>query len=333
MSSVSFAPARADIVSALGGHRVVVLGDLMLDRYLWGKAERISPEAPVPVVKVQREELKLGGAANVALNLAALGDTPVLVGLIGEDSQAHQLRQELAVRNFDDSGLVATAERPTSQKTRVIAGSQQVVRVDREDDAETDGELARAILQRFEAQLPNADAVLISDYGKGTLSAEVVDRAVQVARARGLFVAVDPKETHFHRYRDVSILTPNHHEACFAAGRKVKDDAGIREIGEQLRGQLNAEYLLITRGEAGMTLFARDAAPVHIPTVAQHVYDVTGAGDTVIATLTAAVAGGIDTPDACRLANVAARRAVAEVGSYAVTRDELKRELVALGAT
>jgi D-beta-D-heptose 7-phosphate kinase/D-beta-D-heptose 1-phosphate adenosyltransferase len=331
MSSATSALAGRDVVSQLGGHRVLVLGDLMLDRYMWGKAERISPEAPVPVVKVEREEIKLGGAANVALNLAALGDAPVLVGMVGDDSNAGLLRAELARLNFDDDGLVTVQERPTTVKTRVVAGSQQVVRIDREDDAETDGPVAHRLFERFEALVSRADAIVISDYGKGTLSAQLVDRAVHVARTRGLFVAVDPKETHFHRYRDVSILTPNHHEACFAAGRKVKDDGGIRDIGEQLRERLNAEHLLITRGEHGMTLFSRDRQPLHIPTVAQHVFDVTGAGDTVIATLTAAVAGGIEVPDACRLANVAARRAIAEVGAYAVTCDDLRHELRVLG--
>jgi D-beta-D-heptose 7-phosphate kinase/D-beta-D-heptose 1-phosphate adenosyltransferase len=333
MPHATVALSVPDAVSRFGGHRVLVLGDLMLDRYLRGKAERISPEAPVPVVKVETEELKLGGAANVATNLAALGDLPLLVGLIGVDANAALLRSELARSNFDDSGLVETDDRPTSIKTRVIAGTQQVVRVDREDDTEATGALARRILESFEARIDGAEAVVISDYGKGTLSAPVVDRAVHLARARGLFVAVDPKETHFHRYRDVSILTPNHHEACFAAGRKVKDDAGLYEIGRQLREGLSAEYLLITRGEQGMTLFSQSGEPLHIPTVAQHVYDVTGAGDTVIATLTAAVAGGIDVPDACRLANVAARRAIAEVGTYAVTRDDLVSELAALAVT
>jgi len=331
MSSVSSLRARADWVSALGGHRIVVLGDVMLDRYLWGRAERISPEAPVPVVKVDREETKLGGAANVALNLKALGDHPYLVGLSGDDAQARVLHERLTHYGFDTSGLVAVAGRPTIQKTRVLAGTQQVVRVDREDDSEVEGADADRILACFEAALPSADAVLISDYGKGTLSAGVVDAAVHAARARGLFVAVDPKQTHFHRYRDVSILTPNHHEACFAAGRKVKDQEGLEAIGRMLREQLAAEYLLITRGEQGMSLFSANAKPDHIPTVAQHVFDVTGAGDTVIATLTAAVAGGLEVPDACRLANVAARRAVAEVGSYAVTRQELVDELAVLG--
>jgi len=322
-----------DFVSQIGGHRVLVLGDLMLDRYVWGKAERISPEAPVPVVRIDREGIKLGGAANVALNLSALGDTPILVGMVGDDTNATLLRAELARLQFSDDGLVTIPGRPTTVKTRVIAGTQQIVRVDREDDTETDGPLAHRIIERFEALLPQADAMVISDYGKGTLSAQLVDRAVHAARARDIFVAVDPKETHFHRYRDVSILTPNHHEACFAAGRKVKDDEGIRSIGEQLREGLNADNLLITRGEHGMTLFARGQEPLHIPTVAQHVFDVTGAGDTVIATLTAAVAGGVDVPDACRLANVAARRAIAEVGTYAVTREDLRHELAALGVT
>jgi len=332
MSSVSSLRARADWMAALGGHRIVVLGDLMLDRYLWGQAERISPEAPVPVVRVQREEVKLGGAANVALNLKALGDHPILVGLAGDDAPARVLEELLLHFGFDTAGLVTVPGRPTSQKTRVVAGTQQVVRVDREDDSEVQGDLADQVIARFEAALPSADAVLISDYGKGTLSAEVVDAAVHKARARGVFVAVDPKETHFHRYRDVSILTPNHHEACFAAGRKVKDTQGLEVIGAMLREQLSAEYLLITRGEAGMSLFSAHAPPDHIPTVAQHVFDVTGAGDTVIATLTAAVAGGLEVPAACRLANVAARRTVAEVGSYAVTKSDLAAELALLEA-
>jgi D-beta-D-heptose 7-phosphate kinase/D-beta-D-heptose 1-phosphate adenosyltransferase len=319
------------VIAALGGHHVVVLGDLMLDRYLWGQAERISPEAPVPVVRVQREEIKLGGAANVALNLATLGDTPVLVGLVGDDGPSDLLRRELESRRFDDRGLIVVPNRPTCIKTRVIAGTQQVVRVDREDDTEVDGPVARQILERFEAALAGADAVLISDYGKGTLSAPVVDRAVHAARSHGLFVAVDPKETHFHRYRDVSILTPNQYEACFAAGRKAKDEDGMREIGRHLQASLNADHVLITRGEQGMTLFSRGREPVHIPAVAQHVFDVTGAGDTVIATVTAAAAAGIDIPDACRLANIAARRAIAEVGSYAVSRQDLADELLLIG--
>lgn len=252
------------------------------------------------------------------------------MGLTGDDAQAQVLNERLARQGFDTSGLVVIQGRPTTQKTRVVAGTQQVVRVDREDDREVEGNDAQRVLASFEAALPSADAVLISDYGKGTLSATVVDAAVHMARARGLFVAVDPKETHFHRYRDVSILTPNHHEACFAAGRKVKDQEGLEEIGRTLREQLSAQYLLITRGEHGMSLFSANAKPDHIPTVAQHVFDVTGAGDTVIATLTAAVAGGLEVPDACRLANVAARRAVAEVGSYAVTRQELAHELAVL---
>lgn len=332
MSSVSSTRARADWVSALGGHRIVVLGDVMLDRYLWGQAERISPEAPVPVVRVHKEEIKLGGAANVALNLAALGDHPYLVGVTGDDAQAGVLEARLVHHGFDTAGLVNVAGRPTIQKTRVLAGNQQVVRVDREDDSEVSGADEEQLLSRLDAALPSADALLISDYGKGTISARVVDAAIHAALARGLFVAVDPKETHFHRYRDVSILTPNHHEACFAAGRKVKDTEGLEAIGSLLREQLGAEYLLITRGEHGMSLFSATAKPDHIPTVAQHVFDVTGAGDTVIATLTAAVAGGLDVPAACRLANVAARRAVAEVGSYAVTRAELASELALLGA-
>jgi D-beta-D-heptose 7-phosphate kinase/D-beta-D-heptose 1-phosphate adenosyltransferase len=301
----------------------------MLDRYLWGKAERISPEAPVPVVRVSKEESKLGGAANVALNLAALGDQPLLVGLLGEDAAAEQIREGFAKHGFDASGLVVANDRPTTQKIRVVAGNQQVVRVDREEDTEVGDELASQIIARFDHFLEQASAVVISDYGKGTLSADVVDKAIYLAKSRGLFVSVDPKETHFHRYRDVSILTPNFHEACFAAGRKVKDDKGLTEIGTELRGRLNAEHLLITRGERGMTLFS-PGFQEHIPTVAQHVFDVTGAGDTVIATLTAGVAAGLDVPSACRLANVAARRTVAEVGAYAVTRSDLATELASL---
>lgn len=333
MSSHSLVQQQTDIVSQLGGHRIIVLGDLMLDRYLWGTAERISPEAPVPVVKIDREETRLGGAANVALSLAALGDHPVLVGMVGDDASGAVLRTELNRLGFDDRGLVEVSGRPTSQKTRVVAGNQQVVRVDREVDTEVNGTVAQQIIEQFLRALDDgADAVLISDYGKGTLSEPVVDQAIKLSRARGLFIAVDPKETHFHRYEHVSILTPNHHEACFAAGRKVKDESGIDEIGKSLLKRLKSEYLLITRGEHGMALYSQQADPLHIPAVAQHVFDVTGAGDTVISTITSAVAAGAELPTACRLANVAARRTVAEVGAYAVTKSDLQSELDILGA-
>lgn len=332
MSSHSSVGPQTDIVSQMGGHRIIVLGDLMLDRYLWGTAERISPEAPVPVVKIEREETKLGGAANVALSLAALGDHPHLVGMVGDDAPGAALRSELKHLGFEDRGLVVVSDRPTCEKTRIVAGNQQVVRVDREVDTEVNGPVARLIIEQFQSALEEgADAVLISDYGKGTLSEPVVDQAIKLARAQGLFIAVDPKEAHFHRYRGVSILTPNHHEACFAAGRKVKDESGIDEIGHELLGRLGSEHLLITRGEQGMALYSQQAEPLHIPTVARHVFDVTGAGDTVISTITSSVAAGATVPLACRLANVAAGRTVAEVGAYAVTKSDLQAELETIG--
>ena len=303
--------------------RILVLGDIMLDRYVWGRVERISPEAPVPVVSVKEETVNPGGAANVAANVVALGAKTLLIGLVGEDRFSDQFRAVLNDNGLDDSGLVVDKKRPTTVKTRIVAGSQQVVRIDREITDEIDGELVGGILARVEKELENIDGIIISDYGKGVITLDLLSRLIPLARQAGKFVAVDPKEVHFKNYRDVSVITPNHHEAGFVSGRRITSDSILDQVGWQLLDELNLESLLITRGEKGMALFEKDRSRTDIAVEAKTVYDVTGAGDTVIASLTVAKTAGAAMKEAAFISNVAAGLAVARFGTARITRDEL----------
>lgn len=306
---------------------LLVLGDAMLDHYIWGETSRISPEAPVPVVKVIQESGRLGGAANVAHNVRTLGGRPLLVAVVGDDEGGRLLREKLAEHEIPAGYLVTDPDRPTIKKTRVIARSQQVVRIDREDPEELAGELAEACSAQIAAALPHAAGVLISDYGKGIISRSLLERWLPRFREAGLPICVDPKETHFHNYRGVTILTPNQKEASFAAGRPVRDAESLDAIGRQLFTSLEAENLLITRGEEGMSLYRREGDPLHIPAVGREVYDVTGAGDTVISTLALGLAAGLTVEDATRLANHAAGRVIRELGTAVVTRAEILKSL------
>ncbi len=314
-------------IERMAGRTVLVLGDAMLDHYIWGDALRISPEAPVPVVKVERESQRLGGAANVAHNIASLGSTPLLVAVTGTDQGAQLLRAALTRRKIDASHLVADPNRPTIRKTRIIARSQQVVRIDREEVAELDDVLFEQVAAAIEALLPRAEAVLISDYGKGMISQRLLALLLPRFRARRLPVCVDPKETHFHSYRQVTVLTPNMKEAAFAAGQPIRDGRSLEEVGRRLLAGLEAESLLITRGEDGMALFRPDQETLHIPSVGRDVYDVTGAGDTVVSTLAVGLAAGLPLPDATILANHAAGRVIRELGTATTTRAEIAESL------
>ena len=311
----------------LDGIRLLVIGDGMLDHYIWGETSRISPEAPVPVVKVKRESGRLGGAANVAYNVKTLGGTPLLVAVVGEDEGGRILRAKLAEHEISAEYLVTDPDRPTIKKTRVIARSQQVVRIDREQPHELDGALLDACSARIAAALPHVAGVLISDYGKGIISRGLLEHWLLRFREAQLPVCVDPKETHFHNYRGVTILTPNQKEASFAAGRPVRDAGTLDSIGRQLLASLEAENLLITRGEEGMSLYRAQGDPLHIPAVGREVYDVTGAGDTVISTLALGLAAGLAVEDATRLANHAAGRVIRELGTAAATRAEILQSL------
>ncbi|HOD66820.1 MAG TPA: D-glycero-beta-D-manno-heptose-7-phosphate kinase [candidate division Zixibacteria bacterium] len=318
----------AEVIARLGKARVLILGDIMLDEYLFGRVDRISPEAPVPVVEISHDKLLLGGAANVAANIRALGDEPLLVGVVGEDEAAVKLSQLLKQHGIGADYCVCDRSRQTTIKTRIMAHSQQVVRADRENRHELHPDVERMVLAKFTAAAESVNAVIISDYGKGVITLSLLNSVMEVCRKRGLFVAVDPKETHFHNYKRVSLITPNHHEAGFAAGRRIVSEADLIDVGNSLLRELEARSILITRGPDGMSLFEQDAEPTHIPTFARKVFDVTGAGDTVIAAFVAAVCAGATLVEAAIVANAGAGITVGEVGTATVSSAELYAELL-----
>jgi rfaE bifunctional protein kinase chain/domain len=330
-ASLDTAALRA-LVAGFPGRRVGVLGDLMLDRYLWGRVERISPEAPVPVVEIDRESASLGGAGNVAANLSSLGATPVLFGVVGDDAVGRELRESFAARGVSPAAVVTDLSRPSTVKTRLIAHSQQVVRFDRESRADLDGDALAALGAALDRELPSCDALVVSDYGKGVIHPRTLERALGLARRRQLPVCVDPKESHIDHYRGVSILTPNQHEAGWVQGRRVVDEASLLEVGWGLQKRLDAEAVLVTRGAQGMSLFERGGRLTHLPTVAREVYDVTGAGDTVVGVVALALAAGADYPSACLLSNHAAGIVIREVGTAACTPGQLLASLEGRGS-
>jgi rfaE bifunctional protein kinase chain/domain len=311
------------LTEAFDGKRIVVLGDIMLDEFIWGKVKRISPEAPVPVVEIERQTLALGGAGNVASNLVALGAKPVTLGVVGVDMNADRLRSAFESLGAPTGGLVTDPTRPTTLKTRIIAHNQQVVRADRESRAALSPEVEDALIDVFKVELDSADGLVVSDYNKGVLTARLLRAVLGAANARGVPVCLDPKLRSFADYQPVTVITPNHREAFEAAGISIETDGGILEAGRSILGSINCRAVLITRGEEGMSLFTDDGGVTHIPTVAREVYDVTGAGDTVLATLGLALVSGASLPEAAMLANHAAGVVVGKIGTAAVTRDEL----------
>lgn len=314
-------------VEKLRGHRVLVVGDLMLDRYIFGAVRRISPEAPVPVVEITHEKEVLGGAANVAANIASLGGEVTVLGLRGADPAGKAMVARLEERGIDPGGVVVGRGRPTTLKTRVIGGHQQVVRVDRETREAPGPALARRIRKRVEELAADADAILVSDYGKGVIQVELLD-AIRALRDRtGIPVIADPKDIHFSNYRRFSMVTPNENEASMAAGCSLRTDAQVEEAGARLVGELDLEHLLITRGAAGMSLFGRAGGSAHIHTVAREVFDVSGAGDTVVAVMALGLAAGIGAEPAAHLANAAAAEVVSHVGTAVIEREGLLRNL------
>lgn len=318
-------------VDRFAGRRVVVAGDLMLDRYVWGSVERISPEAPVPIVRVMRETVHLGGAANVVGNLARLGAKVSVIGAIGRDEAGSVLLTELRKTGAECGGIVVSDRRPTTIKTRVIAQHQQVVRFDREDAGELSDGSRRRLLDGLMERAPEADAVVVSDYSKGVVSRDLLARVVARARRAGIPVSVDPKVGHFPWYRGVTIVTPNTAEASAGAGIPIRGEESLLAAGGRLLRILRSDSVLITRGEHGMSLFEADGRITHIPTAAQEVFDVTGAGDTVIAVLTLALAAGVSLVDAARLSNAAAGVVVGEVGAVSVSPESLREAIVSGG--
>ena len=315
------------IADSFAGKRIVVLGDVMLDEFIWGRVRRISPEAPVPVVEVDRQTLALGGAGNVVSSLVALGAAATPIGVLGDDLDADRLRGAFGEFGVSTIRLVVDAARPTTVKTRIIAHNQQVVRADRESRAPIAAAIEDRVAKGFRAEIEGADAVVVSDYRKGLLTPGLLAQALTAARERALIVCLDPKMRNFVHYQPVTVITPNNQEAADASGIPIEDEHSLTEAGRKLLASIDTRAVLITRGEEGMTLFTGggpDGAEVtHIPTVAREVYDVTGAGDTVIATLALALASGASFEEAAVLANHGAGVVVGKVGTASVTRDEL----------
>jgi D-beta-D-heptose 7-phosphate kinase/D-beta-D-heptose 1-phosphate adenosyltransferase len=317
--------APTDLPSRLAGRTVLVIGDLMLDHFVIGGVERISPEAPVPVVRFDHEEYRLGGAANVAHNIAALGGRVYVVGLGGADDAAGRLRADLDGLGIDASGVVSDTDRCTTRKLRVVtARNQQVARIDYEEDREVRGDAEKAIVSRIEQLAPTADAILVSDYMKGVVSLGVATAAIAAATRRGIPLLVDPKVPHIDYYAGATVVTPNHHEAEAVTHMRIRSSEDARRAAQRFRERTRCGSVLVTRGEHGMTLLGPDCE-AELPAEAREVSDVTGAGDTVIATMTLALAAGAPLVDAARLANRAAGIVVGKFGPATVSVDELRR--------
>lgn len=306
--------------------RVVVVGDVMLDHFLVGRVERISPEAPVPIVRFDRDEYRLGGAANVAHNLHTLDSDVALLGVVGDDAAGSELRRQLRMAGLDASRLVIDHGRPTTRKMRIVTSrNQQVARVDHEDDAEVSGVALESLCRQIDAASATAHAVVLSDYRKGVISPEVIAAAAAAAARHHIPLLVDPKVAEAGRYRGASLLTPNHHEAELMTQTQIRTVDDARAAARSLHERTSAS-VLITWGEHGMwVLDASAGAPVEaaLPAVAREVADVTGAGDTVIAVLALTLASGMRLVDAARLANIAAGLVVARFGPATLTRDQL----------
>ncbi len=314
----------ADILKNFKHTRILVLGDIILDRYIWGKVNRISPEAPVPVVEVTEDNFMLGGAANVANNIISLGGEVTVAGISGNDRAGEVLRRLLEEKEII-CALFEDPKRPTTIKTRVIAHNQQVVRFDREDRNAISGSTMRDLMIFLKRAVPEYDAIIVSDYEKGVISRKLIEEILKIKPKQKL-LAVDPKVGHFHYYKGVSIITPNLMEASRGSGIDIKDEKSLIRAGKALLNKLSCSAVLITRGEEGMSLFEKGSV-THIPTAARHVYDVTGAGDTVIAVFSLVYAAGGTMRDAAIIANHAAGIVVGEVGTATATPEKLLESL------
>ncbi|HMU34231.1 MAG TPA: D-glycero-beta-D-manno-heptose-7-phosphate kinase [Pyrinomonadaceae bacterium] len=306
---------------------VAVIGDVMLDRYWWGSVSRISPEAPVPVVKIERMTLAAGGAANVAANIAAYGANCILVGVVGDDDAASQIRQVLKECGISDQNLVTAAGRPSTVKTRLVAHSQQVARIDQEDEMSCSEDVESEILDQIVFAVSAANVVVLSDYAKGILSDRVISFAIECAKEAGVKVLVDPKGKVYEKYRGASLLTPNRREAAEAVNLDENASGLVQTAGNRLLETVDVGALLITEGSDGMSLFRKGEPSVHLPALARAVFDVTGAGDTVIATLATSLGSGTDLESAAKLANIAAGLVVERSGTTTLTLAELKQHL------
>jgi len=312
------------IVPSFEGKKVLVLGDIMLDEHIWSNVSRISPEAPVPVADVKEITHVPGGCGNVAANIKALGGVPFLCGVIGSDSSADKLGGALKKLGISSENIIRSSERPTILKSRIIASSQQVVRVDREDRGTLSSSLEKRILAQVERLASKMDAIILSDYNKGLLSEKICRRAIALAIKHKKPLAVDPKGADYSKYHGATVITPNLLEAEIASALKIINDTALVQAGSRLLINTKAVNIIITRGKDGMSVFTRGAKPFHIDAVPREVFDITGAGDTVIATLSLALACGASVSDSALLSNYAASIAVSKIGTQPVFKDELE---------
>ncbi len=312
---ISFTQQRIDeLLNNVKTKRIAVVGDVMIDRYVWGNVNRISPEAPVPIVEVESETSRLGGAANVANNVASLGSKTFLVGVVGNDISGKEFRSILEQQNAPSEGIISDGSRPTTVKTRVIAHQQHVVRIDSEEKKDIDASIREKIFSVLEKNIDSIDAIIIEDYNKGVVVKELIQRIIALANERKRIITIDPKFNNFFEYKNVTVFKPNKKETEEALGKKLKTEEDVLSAGTTLLERLNAQNILLTRSEKGMSLFEKNGIVTHIPTNARTVADVSGAGDTVVATLTAMLASGASIQEAATLANCAGGIVCGEVG-------------------
>lgn len=322
--SLSNKEAMHQAMLAFKDIRILVLGDLIIDHFIWGSVSRISPEAPVPVVNVTHDNLLLGGSANVLNNIYALGGQATICGLIGKDDMGERLLALLSSLQSNPDGVILSDQRPTTIKTRIIAQGQQVVRFDREDSEQITGADLETIKKFVRDNISNFDAVIVSDYNKGIITPHLMAYLREcLAGHPEILMIIDPKPSQPERFKGAAIITPNHHEAEQLTGIRIIDEESLQAAGQKLLNDLGGQAVLITRGEAGMGLVERDGTTITIPTVAREVFDVTGAGDTVIATLALGLAAKLSYAEAATLANYAAGIVVGKVGTATASQAEL----------
>ncbi len=322
MKTQSFTKLKT-IISNFKNKKILVIGDLILDEFIWGQVSRISPEAPVPVVWVKDESFMPGGASNVANNINSLGGRAYMVGVVGNDDSAGILKGELEHRGVNVDGIFTDPERPTILKTRVIAHQQQVVRIDKEKTDPLKDKIVNRIINYIENVIDEVDGLIVEDYGKGLITPKLLDKIVPLAKKKKKIIAVDPKEEHFSYYKGVTVLTPNNNEASRAVGFEIKDKATLKKAGFELLKKLQSRIILITLGEDGMMVFEKDKSPKKIETIAQEVFDVSGAGDTVVSTYALSLIAGATPIQAAHIANCAAGIVVGKVGIAVVNQSEV----------
>ncbi len=316
-----------NIVKKFHKAKILVIGDIMVDHFVYGTVDRISPEAPVPVVQVKSEKLMPGGAANVVNNVSKLGAKVYVAGVVGNDYNGNILKRMVDKETVNSEGILTLDNFQTIIKTRVIAHNQQIVRFDKENNGKFSGGVYKALISGIKKIADDIDAVIISDYGKGLIEKKFFSTVVNFLREKGKFISLDPKVENFKFYKNISILTPNINEAFGGSGIKIKDEKTLIKASKMIFKKVKSDYLLITRGESGMSLFYPDNKSEHLKARAKDVYDVTGAGDTVISTLTVAKSVGAGIFEACYIANAAASIAVSQLGTYAVGVEELMKVL------